>query len=85
LYPSANTILYYQLKEMVGSYSTHALIIYAHKIVFGKSEVKQRLGRPKCILILSVLNCQGVDIIKIIQDRVQWMAFVKTVMKLRAP
>jgi hypothetical protein len=54
LYSSANTRVYYQPKEMVRNYNTHACVINVHKIAFGKPEAKKSVRRPKHALISSV-------------------------------
>jgi hypothetical protein len=55
-----------------------------------KPEGKRPLGRPRrrwdnIKLDLREIGIDGANWIQLIQDRVQWRAFVKTVMNLRVP
>jgi hypothetical protein len=57
----------------------------------GRPEGKRLLGRPRCRWedkIKMDLREIGIDVanwIRLVQDRVQWRAFVSTVMDLRFP
>jgi hypothetical protein len=57
----------------------------------GRPEGKRPLGRPRCRrennikLDLREIGIDGMKWIQLAQDRVQWRAFVNTVMKLRDP
>jgi hypothetical protein len=57
----------------------------------GKSEGKRPLGRPRrrwednIKLYLREIGIEGANWIRLAQDRVQWRAFVYTVMNLRVP
>jgi hypothetical protein len=57
----------------------------------GKPEGKRPLGRPrrkwvdKIKMDVREIGWDGVDRIKLAQDRDQWRALVKTVMNLRVP
>jgi hypothetical protein len=57
----------------------------------GKPERKRPLARPRrrCVenikMDLIEIGWDGVDWIKLAQDRDQWRAFVNTVMNLRVP
>jgi hypothetical protein len=62
-----------------------------YRISVGKPEGKRPLGRPRSRWVnnikldLSVIGIDGANWIQLAQDRVQWRAFVKTVMNLRVP
>jgi hypothetical protein len=63
----------------------------AHRILEGEPEGKRPLGRPRRRWVddikmdLREIGWDGVDWIKLAQDRDQWRAFVNTVMNLRVP
>jgi hypothetical protein len=56
-----------------------------------KPEVKRPLGRPRrrwkdnIKMDLIEIGIDGVNWIRMVQDRFQWRAFVSTAMKLRVP
>jgi hypothetical protein len=60
-------------------------------ILVGKPEGKRPLGRPRCRWVdnikmdLGEIGWDGMDWIKLAQDRDQWRAVVNTVMNLRVP
>jgi hypothetical protein len=60
-----------------------------YKFLVGRSEGKRPLGRPRSRLEgnikpdLREIGIDGADWIQLAQDRVQWRAFVNTVMNLR--
>jgi hypothetical protein len=60
-------------------------------ILVGKPEGNRPLGRPRIRwednikLDLREIGIDGANWIRLAQDRVQWRAFVNTVMKLRVP
>jgi hypothetical protein len=62
-----------------------------YKILEGKSEEERPLGRPKrrwednIKMYLREVGIDGMNWIRLAQDRVQWRAFVSTVMNLRVP
>jgi hypothetical protein len=62
-----------------------------HQPLVGKPEGKRPLGRPRCRWVdnikmdLREIRWDGVDWIKLAQDRDQWRALVNTVMNLRVP
>jgi hypothetical protein len=62
-----------------------------YRILVGKPEGKKPLGRRRrrwednIKMDLSGIRIDGANWIQLAQDRVQWRAFVNTVMKLRAP
>jgi hypothetical protein len=57
----------------------------------GRSERKRSLGKPRhgwednIKIDLRVMFIDGANWIRLAQDRVQWQAFVNTVMNLRVP
>jgi hypothetical protein len=57
----------------------------------GRSEGERPLGRPRrrwednIKMDLTEIGVNGAKWIRLAQDRVQWRAFVKTVMNLRVP
>jgi hypothetical protein len=61
----------------------------AYRILVGKPEGKKPLGRPRCRWVDTIkmdfreIGWDGVDLIKLAQDRDQWRALVNTVMNLR--
>jgi hypothetical protein len=63
----------------------------AYWILVGKPEGKRPLGRPRRRWVdtnkmdLREIGWDGVDWIKLAQDRDQWRALVNTVMNLRVP
>jgi hypothetical protein len=60
-----------------------------YRVLVGKPEGKRPLGRPRCRwennikLDLREIEIDGTNWIRLAQDRVQWRAFVNTVMNLR--
>jgi hypothetical protein len=62
-----------------------------YKILIGKPDGKRPLGRTNCRwenntrMDLREMWWEGVDWIHLVQDRDQWRALVKTVMKLQVP
>jgi hypothetical protein len=62
-----------------------------YKVLVGRSEGERPLGRPRrrwednIKLDLREIGIDGADWIRLAQDRVQWRAFVNTVMNLRVP
>jgi hypothetical protein len=63
----------------------------AYRVLVGRPEGKRPLGRPKSRwednikLDLREIEIDGANWIRLAQDRVQWRAFVNTVMNLRVP
>jgi hypothetical protein len=47
--------------------------------------IASRTWEDNITIDLKETVCEGVDWIRLAQDRVQWMAFVRSVMNLRAP
>jgi hypothetical protein len=64
---------------------------HAYRILLGKPEGKRPLGRPRRRWVDNIkmdlrdIVWDGVDWIKLAQDRDQWRALVTTVMSLRVP
>jgi hypothetical protein len=62
-----------------------------YRVLVGRSEGKRPLGRPRrrwddnSNMDLREIAIDGANWIRLAQDRVQWRAFVNTVMKLRLP
>jgi hypothetical protein len=62
-----------------------------YRVLVGRSEGKSPLGRPRCrwdgniTLDFRDIGIYGANWIRLAQDRVQWRAFVNTVMNLRVP
>jgi hypothetical protein len=62
-----------------------------YKVLVGRPEGKRPLGRPRrrwednIKMDLREIGIDGANWIRLAQNRVQWRAFVNTVMKLRVP
>jgi hypothetical protein len=62
-----------------------------HRVLVRKPEGKRPLGRPRCRwednikLDLREIGIDGVNWIRLAQNRVQWWAFVNTVMNVLVP
>ena len=62
-----------------------------YRVLFGKSEGKSPLGRPRCRredsikMDLQEVGCGGMDQIDLAQDRNRWQALVNVVMYLWVP
>jgi hypothetical protein len=63
----------------------------AYRVLVGRPEGERPLGRPRrrwednIKMDLREIGIDGANWIQLIQDRVQWRAFVDTVMNLRVP
>jgi hypothetical protein len=63
----------------------------AYRVLVGRPEGKRPLGRPRrrwediIKMDLGEIGIDGTNWIRLVQDRVQWRAFVNTVMNLRVP
>jgi hypothetical protein len=62
-----------------------------YRVLVGRPEGKRPLGRPRrrweysIKMDLREIGIDGTDWIRLAQDRVQWGAFVDTIMNLRVP
>jgi hypothetical protein len=62
-----------------------------YRVLVGRPESKRPLGRPRrrwegnSNMDLKKIGIDGANWIHLAQDRVQWQAFVNTVMNLRVP
>jgi hypothetical protein len=62
-----------------------------YRVLVGKPEGKRPLGRPRCRwkdnikMDLGEIGIDGANWIQMVQDRVNWRAFVNTVTNLRVP
>jgi hypothetical protein len=62
-----------------------------YRVLVGRPESKRPLERPRCrwedniTMDLREIGIDGANCIRLAQDRVQWRAFVNTVMNLRVP
>jgi hypothetical protein len=62
-----------------------------YRVLVGRPEGKRPLGRPRCRwednikMDLREIGINGVNWLQLAQDRVQWWAFVSTVMNLWVP
>jgi hypothetical protein len=62
-----------------------------YRVLVGRPEGKRPLGRPRCgwedniKMDLREIGIDGANWIRLAQNRVQWRAFVNTVMNLRVP
>jgi hypothetical protein len=62
-----------------------------YRVLVGRPEGKRPLGRPRhrwednIKMDLREIGIDGANWIQLAQDRVQWWAFVNTVMNLRVP
>jgi hypothetical protein len=74
-----------------GTYGTHGGGERCLQVSFGRPESKRPLRRPRrrwednIKLDLREIVIDGTNWIQLAQDRVQWRAFVNTVMYLRVP
>jgi hypothetical protein len=65
--------------------------IGAYRVLVGRPEGKRPLGRPRrrwednIKMDLGEIGIDGTNWIRLAQDRVQWRAFVNTVMNIRVP
>jgi len=72
-----------------GTYSMHGRGVY--RVLFGRPEGKRPLERPRrgwednIKIDLTEIGIDGTNWIRLVQDRVQWQAFVNIVMKLQVP
>jgi hypothetical protein len=70
---------------------THGEERGVYRVLVGRPEGKTPLGRPrrrwedKIKMDLGEIGIDGANWIQLAQDRVQWRAFVNTVMNIRVP
>jgi hypothetical protein len=68
----------------------HRLRVF-DRVLVGRPEDKRPLGRPRrrwegnIKMDLREIGIDGANWIQVTQDRIQWQAFVNTVMNLRVP
>jgi hypothetical protein len=93
LYSSPNIVRVDYIKEdEVGwTCGTHGEGRGVYRVLVGRPEGKRPLGRPRrewednIEMDLGEIGIDGSNWIQLAQDRVQWWAFVNTVMNLRVP
>jgi hypothetical protein len=93
LYSSANIVRVIKSRRMrwVGHVARIGEGRGVYRVLVGRPEGKRPLGRPRrrwennIKLDLRVIGLDGANWIQLAQDRVQWRAFVNTVMNIRVP
>jgi hypothetical protein len=93
LYSSPNIVRVIKLRRMMGA--GHMARMGegrgVYRVLVGRSEGKRPLGRPRrkwkdnIKMDLREVGIDGANWIQLSQDRVQWRAFVNTVVNLRVP
>jgi hypothetical protein len=93
LYSSPNIVRVIKSRRMRGA--GHAARIVegrgVYRVLVGRSECKRPLGRPRprwednIKMDFGEVGIDGANWIRLVQDRVQWRAFVNTLMNLRVP
>jgi hypothetical protein len=74
-----------------GTCSTHGEGRGVYRVLVGKPEGKRPLGRPRrrwednIKMDLREIGIDWANWIRLDQDRVQWLAFVNTIMNLQVP
>jgi hypothetical protein len=77
--------------EVGGTYGMHGEGRGVYRVFVGRPEGKRPLGRPKrrwknnIKMDIREIGIDGANWIRLAQDRIQWRAFVNTVMNLRGP
>jgi hypothetical protein len=91
LYSSPNIVRVIKSRRMGWAGGTHGEGRGAYRVLVGRSEGKRPLGRPRrrwddnIKMDLREIGIDGAKWNRLAQDRVQWRAFVNTVMNLRVP
>jgi hypothetical protein len=93
LYPSPNIVRVIKSRRMrwAGYLARMGEGRGVYRVLVGKPEGKRPLGRPKCRwedkieMDLREIGIDGANWIRLARNRVQWLAFVSTVMNLRVP
>jgi hypothetical protein len=93
LYPSPNIVRVIKSRRMrfAGHVARMGEGRGAYRVLVGRPEGKRPLGRPRgrweCNIKMNLreIGIDGANWIRLAQDRVQWQAFVNTVMNLRVP
>jgi hypothetical protein len=93
LYSSSNIVRVIKSRKMrwVGHVARMGEGSGVYGVLVGKPEGKRPLGRPRrrwednIKIDLREIGFDGSNCIRLAQDRVQWRAFVSTVMNLRVP
>jgi hypothetical protein len=93
LYSSPNIVRVIKSKRMrwAGHVASRGEGRGVYRVLVGRPEGKRPLGRRRhrwednLKLDLSEIGIDGANWIQLAQDRVQWLAFVNTVMNLRVP
>jgi hypothetical protein len=93
LYSSPNIIRVIKLRRMrwAGHVARMGEGRGVYRVLVVRSEGKRPLGRPrlrwgdKINMVLREIGINGANWIRLAQDRIQWRAFVNTVMNFRGP
>jgi hypothetical protein len=93
LYSSPNIVRVVKSRRMrwVGHVARMGEGSGVYRVLVGRPEGKKPLGRPRrrwednIKMDLREIGIDGANWIRLAQDRVQWRAFVRTVMNLRVP
>jgi hypothetical protein len=93
LYSSPNIIRMIKSRRMrwVGHVERIRETRNAYRILVGKPEGKRPLGKPRSRWVNNIkiylreIECDGMDLIDLVQDRGQWRALVNTVMNIWVP
>jgi hypothetical protein len=93
LYSSPNIVRVIKSRRMrwAGHVARMGEVRDVYRVLVGRSEGKRPLGRPRhrwednIKMDFGEIGIDGANWIRLAQDRVQWRAFVNTVMNLRVP